>query len=628
MQKKSLLRIPTICLALMLVFVFVPVPKASASQWLWANPVPLFEPLSLSYSAGYGLLAEPPFLGGPNFQLAASALQVTVSLAGATNLIGNFGSGNYLGTGMATTSFDTTAGGLLAIDYGWNYVVYIDDNGVPFLNMECWKLGEYTMQIWNLLSEGFYNDAIHTYDNITLKMQWVGASVVFSVSAGPVNETVYTFDTSSYTTMAHYFEVGSVKNQYPLIGGPDVKYFQFMGAWSPDTNPGANLNWNTGLINPQYLPMNETTWSRVGIAYTTTGWDSFLDNGWCWGDEPDFSDVRITGGYDNDPFGASFTHLANQQISTGPGICLWFLPGGSGGCPYVSTWDGTQYVLDNNILPAAEMSKGADVQDYYTLQQPLVPTYEGRAYSLYSLQVSEFEHEHDYIDQAKLFAVDHNSSVDVGVSPNGEILTYSNPVPAISAVDNNGADVLPLLNSVDGNYYQGYNGSYVTLTFAPADVSSGVKLVIREEDRLNGGPPTAKCPVYVQVLNPTEDWNTVTTLQTRTHWATDVINMTGYLPDHQGKFKVRLCFIAADRIDYVGMDTTPQSNIRVHVAELVSAVSSSQGDVTRLLRADDGKYAELLPGQQIVFTFKLPTNQNSQRTFIFYSIGHYYTIDS
>jgi len=306
----------------------------------------------------------------------------------------------------------------------------------------------------------------------------------------------------------------------------------------------------------------------------------------------------------------------SMHISNGPG-------GGSGGCPYVSTWNGTRYVLDNNILPAAEMSNGADVKDYCTLQQPLVPTYQGRSHSVYSMQISEFEHEHDYFDQVRLLAVDHGSSVDVGVSPYGEILTYSNPAPATSAVDDRGVDVLPELSSVDQNYYQGYNGSHVTLTFAPADVSDGVKLVIREDT-----DHYLKCPVYVQVLNATGGWSTVATFQTRIHWATDIINMTGYLPDAQGNFKVRLCFISTDKIDYVGLDTTRQVNIRVHVAELLNALSSSQGDVTRLLKADDEKYAALLPGQQIRLTFKLPTNQNSQRTFIFYTEGHYNTIDN
>jgi hypothetical protein len=300
--------------------------------------------------------------------------------------------------------------------------------------------------------------------------------------------------------------------------------------------------------------------------------------------------------------------------------------GGGGGCPYVYTWNGTRYVLDNNILPAAEMSNGADVQDYYKLEQPLVPTYQGRTYSQYSLQIREFEHEHDHIDQVKLLAVDHGSSVDVAVSPYGEILTYGNPAPAVSAVDDNGVDVLPQLSSVDENYYQGYNGSHVTLTFAPTDVSSGVKLVIREDSSPIGGPPYAKCPVYVQVLNATQDWNTVATFYTRTYWATDIINMEGYLPDPQGNLTVRLCFVSNNKIDYVGLDATPQASVETHEAHLISAFHSTQGNVKPLLMEDDQTYAELIPGEQIQLTFRLPNNQREERTFILYTEGHYSTI--
>jgi hypothetical protein len=298
--------------------------------------------------------------------------------------------------------------------------------------------------------------------------------------------------------------------------------------------------------------------------------------------------------------------------------------GGGSGCPYVSGWNGTRYVLDNNILPASETSNGVDVEDYYRLEQMLVPTYEGQLFSLYSLQVSEFEHEHSYLDQAKLLAVDHSSGVDVAVSPIGEILTYSNPAPAIFAVDDNGVDVLSQLNSMDGTYYQGCNGSCVTLTFASTDVSNGVKLVIREDVPPNG-PPLLKCPVYVQVAKPTGDWNTVAVFHTRTYWATDIINMTGYLPDANGDLKVRFCFVSTDKIDYVGLDTTPQANIEVHQAFLLSALHSTQGNVRPLLTMNDQTYAELIPGQRIQLAFLLP-NQNEERTFILYTEGHYSTI--
>jgi len=296
--------------------------------------------------------------------------------------------------------------------------------------------------------------------------------------------------------------------------------------------------------------------------------------------------------------------------------------GGGGGCPYVYAWDGQQYVMDNNLLPASEMSNGDDVEDYYRLEQPFVPTYQGRTYSQYSMQIREFEYEHDYLDQVKLFAVDHSSNVNAAVSPYGEILTYSNPAPATSAVDNNGVDVLSLLSSVDENHYQGYNGSYITLTFTPTDVSNGVKLVIREDTYL------LKCPVYVQVLNATENWNTVAIFYTRTYWATDILNMTGYLPDPEGNLKVRLCFVSNDKIDYVGLDTTPQASIEIHQAFLLSAFHSTQGNVKPLLMENDQTYAELIPGEQIQLAFRLRNNQNEERTFILYTEGHYTRIET
>jgi len=301
-------------------------------------------------------------------------------------------------------------------------------------------------------------------------------------------------------------------------------------------------------------------------------------------------------------------------------LTAYFYTGG--GCPHIATWNGTGYQLDNNILPASEMSNGADVEDYYMLEQPLVPTYQGTTFSLYSMQIREFEHEHDYLDQVKLLAVDHSSNVNVAVSPYGEILTYSNPASAITAVDNDGINVLSQLSSIDGNYYQGYNGSYITLTFAPTDVSNGIKLVIRDD----WPPVIVKCPVYVQVLNATQQWNTVATFHTRTYWATDIINMTAYLPDPEGNLKVRLCFVSNDKIDYIGLDTTPQNSFKLHHATLISAIHSSEGNTRWRLLKNDQTYAELTPGQQIQLTFLLPNNQNEERTFILYTEGHYSTI--
>ena len=298
MQKTNLLHFGIICCALLLIVTFVPVPKVSAgTSVLWHNRNPLFEPGQLAYSAGYALLTDRSTYRN----LGTNGQQVTISLYGANNLIGHFGGSNYLGVGMATTSFDNTYGGIDAIDYGWSYVAYFNDSGGPYLNMECWRVGEYYGGDECYLSDGYYDPSIHMYDDITLKMEWAGSSVVFSVQAGLTNIVVNTFSTANRPTMSHYFEVGAVKNGYPILGGPDVKYFQFAGVWSSLENPGPDLNWFTSVTNPKFMLTNETFYRSVSIAYTTVSIDSYLDNGWRWGG--DFCNVEISAGIDRAPSG-------------------------------------------------------------------------------------------------------------------------------------------------------------------------------------------------------------------------------------------------------------------------------------------------------------------------------------
>ena len=43
---------------------------------------------------------------------------------------------------------------------------------------------------------------------------------------------------------------------------------------------------------------------------------------------------------------------------------------GGPGCPFVYAWNGTGYVIYNNLLGDSEASGGADVDDYYRLEQP------------------------------------------------------------------------------------------------------------------------------------------------------------------------------------------------------------------------------------------------------------------
>jgi hypothetical protein len=290
--------------------------------------------------------------------------------------------------------------------------------------------------------------------------------------------------------------------------------------------------------------------------------------------------------------------------------------GGHGGCPYVSTWNGNGYVLENNVLLASEYSGGTDVSDYYILQHALMQ----REDETYSLLLSEFENEQSFFDNAELLAVDHSSITNVAVSPYGEIFTYTTPQSPVSAIDSDNRNVKSLLSSIDENYYEGHNGSYITLNFGDeVNISKGAKLVLRSDWK-------GKKSLLVQVQDAQNNWNTVVIVSPRTYWSTDIIDMSKHLPDAKGNFKVRLYFTASHKLDYVGLDTSPQETMQVKQGQLVNAVHSVDGNVINKLLYRDQVYTELWPGQSIELAFTLPQQTMEKRNYIIKLEGHYYTL--
>lgn len=295
-------------------------------------------------------------------------------------------------------------------------------------------------------------------------------------------------------------------------------------------------------------------------------------------------------------------------------------PGGGAGCPFVSVWDGSQYVLDNSLLPTSVLSNGTDVEDYYKLEQAPVPS-QGK----YSFLISEFQREHSFIDQVKLLAVDHESDVDIAVTPDGEILTYKNPVAPLSAVDDNGFDRLSEIRLMDGNesdpatYFYGVPSDYLILNFGQVN-SDNAKLILRSDHYKK----EQEC-VWVQVNNGSGTWQTVETLVPRAFWSIEAVNLSPYLITGQDLL-IRLFWGSPHKLDYVGLDTTKQADYQVHTANLVSATHSTQSNVKSQLLESDNLYTELIPDEQIQLEFTLPNNTKQARTYIFYTNGHYHTI--
>ena len=418
---------------------------------------------------------------------------------------------------------------------------------------------------------------------------------------------IFTILISLFLSVAHA-EISLTPQFYEPLGPWESSNFEANGYWT--TNNG-------GYLSQNCFVEGEHSW------FTSGGGDYYM---WRW------VSSNMINAIAGKTVMFSFRFYPESVVSDGSQnnaraeIYYEYTTSGGGGCPYVSAWNGLNYVLDNNLMPSSE-STASDATDYYLLQQPLVPNYEG----LHSLLLSEFEEEQSFFDRVQLLAVDHPSNVSVAVSPMGEILTYINPSSPASAIDDNNQNVKKLLSSIDGNFYEGYSGSYITLNFGDMDVSQGAKLVLRAD-------VVYKLSIYIQVQDSRGKWDTVATVIPRINWATEIIDMSKYLPDAKGNLKVRLYFTANHKLDFVGLDTSPQAAINIQQAELISAKHSKSADPTvygaskvsdvkSKILYDDGAYVELRPSEQIKLAFSLlGVSANLVRDFIFVSKGRYSTL--
>jgi tetratricopeptide (TPR) repeat protein len=153
-----------------------------------------------------------------------------------------------------------------------------------------------------------------------------------------------------------------------------------------------------------------------------------------------------------------------------------------GSCPFLYTWNGKEYEFVKDILwrSALGMPMGimggtrkyafADASDDY-LKVP------GEALSpadgKYKIQVTSELWETIYLDKLQLVAVDHPDTADIWVGeqfspppfPGMKIYTTGKKIFPVSATDDKGNDVLPLILEKDDRYVSGFSqGRYQGLT--------------------------------------------------------------------------------------------------------------------------------------------------------------------
>ena len=292
-------------------------------------------------------------------------------------------------------------------------------------------------------------------------------------------------------------------------------------------------------------------------------------------------------------------------------------------CPWVFTWNGSEYVRDNDVYSTAR-GAAKEYADYYTLNKPLLPK-DGN----YSLELRELTTETSYTDLMQLVTVDHPANVKVASDENGAVWTYSNPSQPVSATDNEGSDVLSQVATEDNSGFRGYNEDYVVLDFGDLAVGENAILVLRvngfKDDGEVGDFLGVRPFVFIQTQNGDGEWVTRHSFYPRDDWAISAYNLAEYLTGntmvrllvascHTGKYQI---------IDYVGLDTSAQSPVTISNLSPTSAIHSINGGVLDKIINSDDNYANMSPSEKMTLIFPVPEMAGEARDFVLVSEGYY-----
>ncbi|MFA5363952.1 MAG: CARDB domain-containing protein [Candidatus Bathyarchaeia archaeon] len=339
---------------------------------------------------------------------------------------------------------------------------------------------------------------------------------------------------------------------------------------------------------------------------------------------------------------------------------------GGSSCPSLFIWSGTEYnyvaeVSNHGWLGYIDYinDDGSlvfwrnDPWDYLKLDATQLAVKDGN----YELLLSQRWNEIFYLDAAYMMVVDHPSDVDVystGVEQYldpafmGNIYSVSkNPLTPVSAVNQNGENVLSLISEVDGRFTPGISGllspswdniTWNTLTLDLGDLSGAeqVKLIVNGfvdwglaedyntwldgffQESVPGGTQVTP-PPFMEVKDSNGDWVSVPEsrqfpIPPDTSSRTWIVELTDLFPTDD--YSLRINNFWNVTFDYIGVDITSQANMLVQrvnpVANLYQVFNGSSassgnftryGDVTELILSADDEFVIGRQGDEVSLLF-------------------------
>jgi hypothetical protein len=171
----------------------------------------------------------------------------------------------------------------------------------------------------------------------------------------------------------------------------------------------------------------------------------------------------------------------------------------SSSCPYLYSFDGTEFKEQDVLLTACEKSGFADVViDYYHVKSKVEPL-DGQI----RFQIRELEEETTYLYDVEMITIDHSPETEVACGINGEIRTYRQTISPLTAVDQDGIDRMEELSSVDGNVFKATGSGHLIVTF-PNTEGDDLGYQMAAEQKPKPCEPEEQDPLDLKALPDTD----------------------------------------------------------------------------------------------------------------------------
>lgn len=251
-------------------------------------------------------------------------------------------------------------------------------------------------------------------------------------------------------------------------------------------------------------------------------------------------------------------------------------------CPLLYILTDTGYVFENSLLPRCEYIQ-EDYTDYYKfLNKPKEDTIE--------LQIIE-NRDIVFIDCIKIITVDHPAGLDVGILPDGEIISYKKTNANYRAIDNNGRDWTDLVKREGKGEWRGRRTDWLLIDYEPWNFSNYIIATLRPE----------KTPIEIAMNY----------VYTRAKEADYVISVPETL------FKI-IPQETLGIVDYIGfIRRLPDSNLMIKECEGI--------EIPDEIKEEDGDYYVIRKNEKIYLSFKEPEkdNQGFEREYVIKIKGRY-----